>query len=66
MCFTVIKEDSDEDSCELGLMADKGTSKVRLPTCPSCHELQEFINIALANIEKILNELRKIQIEKKD
>nr|XP_018627673.1 uncharacterized protein LOC104100345 [Nicotiana tomentosiformis] len=28
MCFMAIKEDSNEDSCELGLMADEGTSEV--------------------------------------
>ncbi|XP_070040842.1 uncharacterized protein [Nicotiana tomentosiformis] len=66
MCFMAIKEDSDEDSGELGLMADEGTSEVHFSTCPNCHELQEFIDIAFADIEKVLNELRKIQREKKD
>nr|XP_009602944.1 uncharacterized protein LOC104098006 [Nicotiana tomentosiformis] len=66
ICFMVINDDSNEDSGELGLMADEGTSEVRLPTCPNCHELQEFIDIALADMEKVLNELRKIQREKKD
>ncbi|XP_009628611.1 uncharacterized protein [Nicotiana tomentosiformis] len=83
MCFMAIKEDSNEDSYELGLMADEGTneeedsselglmtdegtSEVRLPTCPNYYELQEFIEIALADIERVLNELRKIQREKKD
>ncbi|XP_070050647.1 uncharacterized protein [Nicotiana tomentosiformis] len=66
MCFMTIKEDSNEDSGELRLMADEGTSEVHLPTCPNCCELQEFVNIALADIERILNKLRKIQREKKD
>ncbi|XP_019245230.1 PREDICTED: uncharacterized protein LOC109225090 [Nicotiana attenuata] len=61
MCFMSINEDSDEDSGELGIMVDVGKSEVRLPTCPNYHELQEFIDIALADIEKVLNELRKIQ-----
>ncbi|XP_075101995.1 uncharacterized protein LOC142177404 [Nicotiana tabacum] len=66
MCFMAMKEDSNEDSGELGLMEDEGTSEVRLPTCSNCCELQEFVNIALADIERVLNELRKIQREKKD
>ncbi|XP_070040368.1 uncharacterized protein [Nicotiana tomentosiformis] len=66
MCFMAMKEDSKEDSGELGLMANEGTSKVRLPTCSNCCELQEFVNIDLADIERVLNELRKIQREKKD
>ncbi|XP_075091602.1 uncharacterized protein LOC107830463 [Nicotiana tabacum] len=66
MCFMTINEDSSEDSGELGLLANEGTSEVRLPTCPICQELQEFIDIAFADIEKVLNELRKIQREKKD
>nr|XP_016513512.1 PREDICTED: uncharacterized protein LOC107830463 [Nicotiana tabacum] len=66
MCFMTINEESSECSGELGLMANKGTSEVRLPTCPICQELQEFIDIAFADIEKVLNELRKIQREKKD
>ncbi|XP_070043277.1 uncharacterized protein [Nicotiana tomentosiformis] len=57
ICFMAINDNSDEDSCELGLMADKGTSELRLPTYPNYHELQEFIDIALADIEKVLNEL---------
>ncbi|XP_019252633.1 PREDICTED: uncharacterized protein LOC109231424 [Nicotiana attenuata] len=57
----------DEDSGELGLMSDEGTSKVRLPTCPNYYELQKFINIALADIERVLNKLKKkIKREKKD
>ncbi|XP_009593492.1 uncharacterized protein [Nicotiana tomentosiformis] len=47
-------------------MADEGTSEVCLPTCPNYHEVQVFIDIALVDIEKVLNELRKIQREKKD
>nr|XP_016454258.1 PREDICTED: uncharacterized protein LOC107778502 [Nicotiana tabacum] len=83
MCFMAIKEnsnedsgelglmadkrmDDEEDSCELGLMADERTSEVRLPTCPNCYELQEFVDIALADIERVLNELRKIKRENKD
>ncbi|XP_075086235.1 uncharacterized protein LOC142168956 [Nicotiana tabacum] len=57
MCFMAIKEDSDEHSGELSLMEDEGTSEVHFPTCPNFHELQEFIDIALADIEKVLNEL---------
>ncbi|XP_019231695.1 PREDICTED: uncharacterized protein LOC109212502 [Nicotiana attenuata] len=60
MFFMAIKEDSGE----LSLMADEGSSEVRLPTCPNCNELQEFIDIA--DIEKVLNEPRKIQRENKD
>ncbi|XP_033515569.2 uncharacterized protein [Nicotiana tomentosiformis] len=80
ICFTAINEnedsgelglmadgdDEEDNSRELGLMADEGTSEVRLPTCPNCYELQEFVDIALADIEKIVNELRKIKREKKD
>nr|XP_016439439.1 PREDICTED: uncharacterized protein LOC107765324 [Nicotiana tabacum] len=58
--------DEEEDSGELGLMADEGTSEVRFPTYPNCYELQEFVDIALADIERVLNELRKIEREKKD
>ncbi|XP_070041477.1 uncharacterized protein [Nicotiana tomentosiformis] len=66
MCFMAIKEDSNEDTGELSLMADEGTSEVRLPTYPNYCELQEFVNISLEDIERVLNELRKIQREKKD
>nr|XP_009796610.1 PREDICTED: uncharacterized protein LOC104243155 [Nicotiana sylvestris] len=34
--------------------------------CPNCYELQEFIDIALEDIERVLNELRNIQREKKE
>ncbi|XP_070045643.1 uncharacterized protein [Nicotiana tomentosiformis] len=66
MCFMAIKDDSNEDSGELDLKADEGTSEVRLPTCPNCCELQKFIYIAFGDIERVLNEFRKIQREKKD
>ncbi|XP_070049735.1 uncharacterized protein [Nicotiana tomentosiformis] len=66
MCFMAIKEDNDEDSGELGLMEDEGISKVRLPMCPKCNELQEFIDIALVDIKKVLHDLQNIQREKKD
>ncbi|XP_070043085.1 uncharacterized protein [Nicotiana tomentosiformis] len=58
--------DEEEDSGELGLMADEGTSEVRFPTYPNFYELQEFVDIALADIERVLNKLRKIEREKKD
>ncbi|XP_070003436.1 uncharacterized protein [Nicotiana sylvestris] len=60
------RANDEEDSGQLGLMADEGTSEVRPRTCPNCYELQEFVDIALADIERVLNELRKIQREKKD
>ncbi|XP_019246506.1 PREDICTED: uncharacterized protein LOC109226164 [Nicotiana attenuata] len=83
MCFMSIKEDNnndsgelglmadvgtceEENSCELGLMEDEGTSEVRLPTCPNYYELQEFVDIALVDIERVLTELKKIKREKKD
>ncbi|XP_009622754.1 uncharacterized protein [Nicotiana tomentosiformis] len=66
MCFIAMKEDNDEDLGELGPMEDEGTSEIHLPTCPNCQELQEFIDIALADIERVLNELKKIKREKKD
>nr|XP_009804274.1 PREDICTED: uncharacterized protein LOC104249532 [Nicotiana sylvestris] len=56
----------EEDLGELGLMVDEGTSEVRLPTCPNCYKLQDFVNIAPADIKRVINELRKIQKEKKD
>nr|XP_033516607.1 uncharacterized protein LOC117280947 [Nicotiana tomentosiformis] len=59
-------DDEEDNSRELGFMADEGTSEVRLPTCPNCYELQEFVDIALEDIEKVVNELRKIKREKKD
>ncbi|XP_070013870.1 uncharacterized protein [Nicotiana sylvestris] len=58
------KEEEEED--QLGLMADEGTSEVRPLNCPKCYELQEFVNISLADIERVLNELRKILREKKE
>nr|XP_016466327.1 PREDICTED: uncharacterized protein LOC107789075 [Nicotiana tabacum] len=58
--------DEEEDSDELCFMADKGTSEVRLPSYPNWYELQDFVDIALTEIEKVLGELRKIQREKKD
>nr|XP_016451070.1 PREDICTED: uncharacterized protein LOC107775804 [Nicotiana tabacum] len=60
------KADKKEDSGELYLMADEETSEVRLYSCPNCYELQEFVHIALIDIEKVLGELRKIKSEKKD
>ncbi|XP_019256245.1 PREDICTED: uncharacterized protein LOC109234627 [Nicotiana attenuata] len=82
MCFMALEDDSNEesgelgssgnrginekeDSDQLGLMADERTSEVRPLNCPNCYE-QEFIDIALADIERVLNELRKIQREKKE
>nr|XP_016439704.1 PREDICTED: uncharacterized protein LOC107765553 [Nicotiana tabacum] len=58
--------DEKEDSDELCLMADKGTSEVRLPSYSNWYKLQEFVDIALTDIENFLGELRKIQREKKD
>nr|XP_016437681.1 PREDICTED: uncharacterized protein LOC107763676 [Nicotiana tabacum] len=55
-----------EDSEQLGLIVDEGTSEVRPLNCPNYYELQEFVDIVLANIERVLNELRKIQREKKE
>ncbi|XP_075080045.1 uncharacterized protein LOC142165378 [Nicotiana tabacum] len=77
MCFMALSE--DEESEELGLMADindeeddsrrprslldEGTNEVRTHLCPNCYELQEFIDIALADIERVVNELRKVKRE---
>ncbi|XP_019248325.1 PREDICTED: uncharacterized protein LOC109227582 [Nicotiana attenuata] len=47
-------------------MSDEGTSEVRPLNFPNCYELQEFVDIALANIGRVLNELRNIQREKKE
>ncbi|XP_019248482.1 PREDICTED: uncharacterized protein LOC109227743 [Nicotiana attenuata] len=70
----------DEESEELGLMADnndeeddsreprspsdEGTSEVCTPLCPNCYELQIFVDISLADIERVVNELKKVKREK--
>ncbi|XP_070009571.1 uncharacterized protein [Nicotiana sylvestris] len=82
MCFMALSNNEEPD--KLALMTnnneeeydsripysslDEGTSKVRTPLYPSCYELQEFVDIALADIERVVNELRKVkrEREKKD
>nr|XP_009787985.1 PREDICTED: uncharacterized protein LOC104235856 [Nicotiana sylvestris] len=61
-----IRINEAKDLDQLGLMEDEGTSEVRPLNCPNYYELQEFVDIALADIERVLNELRKIQREKKE
>uniref|UniRef100_A0A1S4BZQ4 Integrase catalytic domain-containing protein n=1 Tax=Nicotiana tabacum TaxID=4097 RepID=A0A1S4BZQ4_TOBAC len=56
----------EEDLGELGLMTDEGTSEVRLPTCLNYYELQEFVDIALVDIQRVLNEPKKVKREKTD
>ncbi|XP_070033067.1 uncharacterized protein [Nicotiana tomentosiformis] len=62
--------DEEDDSRELCSESDEGTSEVRTPLCPNCYELQEFVDISLADIERVVNELRKTkrvkEREKKD
>ncbi|XP_070054536.1 uncharacterized protein [Nicotiana tomentosiformis] len=60
ICFMAIKEDNNKNSDELGLMADEGAD-----------EEEDSGGLGLmvdegTNIERVLNELRKIQREKKD
>nr|XP_009607015.1 uncharacterized protein LOC104101271 [Nicotiana tomentosiformis] len=78
ICFMVLSD--KEDSRELGLMAyindeeddsrepcslsDEGTSEVCTPLCPICYELQEFVDISLADIERVVNALRRTKREK--
>ncbi|XP_075103733.1 uncharacterized protein LOC142178301 [Nicotiana tabacum] len=58
--------DEEDDSRELGLMADEGIREVRTPLYSNCYELQEFVDIALTDIERVVNELRRIKRKKKD
>ncbi|XP_070046423.1 uncharacterized protein [Nicotiana tomentosiformis] len=61
-----VNNDEEDDSREPCLLADEGTNEVRISLCPNCYELQEFVDIALADIESVVNKLRRIKREKKD
>ncbi|XP_070054143.1 uncharacterized protein [Nicotiana tomentosiformis] len=64
--FGLMADDNDEedDSREPRSMSDEGTSEVHTPLCPNCYELQEFVDIAFADTERVVNELRRTKREK--
>ncbi|XP_070021365.1 uncharacterized protein [Nicotiana sylvestris] len=78
MCFMDLSDNEEPD--KLALMTynneeeddsrrpysplDEGTSEVHTHLCPSCYKLQEFVDIALADIERVVNELRKVKIKR--
>lgn len=69
MCFLALGEcdnnkSDNEENANLCLMAIGENSKGIL--CHICNELQEFIDLSLIDIEKVLYVLQKIQREKRN
>nr|XP_009616300.1 uncharacterized protein LOC104108866 [Nicotiana tomentosiformis] len=67
-CWT--DEDASDDECkdnnENCFMARGETSEVRSYKCDICNELQDILDLTLKESQKMMNELRRLNMEKKD
>ncbi|XP_070035000.1 uncharacterized protein [Nicotiana tomentosiformis] len=59
-------DDESKENTENCFMARGETSKVRSYNCDRCNELQDILDLTLKESQKMLNELRRLNREKKD
>ncbi|XP_070026437.1 uncharacterized protein [Nicotiana sylvestris] len=67
-CWT--DEDTSDDECkdenENCFMARGETSEVRSYNCERCNELQDILDLTLKESQKMMNELKRLNVEVKD